>query len=311
MSYNYSEITFPSSDGKNKVFAEIYTPRTESARAVIQLSHGMIDYVSRYTELAEYLTANGYIFAGNHHLGHGKTAACDADFGYFAENGGVDYLLRDLHSMNRQLRAMFPALPVIMLGHSMGSFLARLYAVRYPHSIAGVIIHGTSGPNPLIPFGKLAVALRRMTKTDRYRSSFITKMAFGSYNSHYPKSEGKLAWLTRDVEAVKGKYNDKYASFKFTLSAYRDLFDMISRSNSSEWFSNYPKELPTLIVSGDDDPVGNYGKGPTYVYKKLLMARHSKLSLKLYEGARHELFNEKNREEVFRDLKLWLDGVTK
>lgn len=311
MSYNYSEITFPSSDGKNKVFAEIYTPKTVSAKGVIQLSHGMVDYVTRYTELAQYLTANGYIFAGNHHLGHGKTAAGEEDFGYFAEKGGVDFLLRDLHSMNKQLRAMFPALPVIMLGHSMGSFLARLYAERYPHDIAGLIIHGTSGPNPLIPFGKLAVALRRMSKGDRYRSSFITKMAFGSYNSHYPKSEGKLAWLTRDTQTVTGKYTDKYSSFKFTLSAYRDLFDMISRSNSSEWFSNYPKELPTLIVSGDDDPVGSYGKGPTYVYKKLLMARHSKVSLKLYKGARHELFNEINREEVFCDLVLWLDGVTK
>jgi alpha-beta hydrolase superfamily lysophospholipase len=150
-----------------------------------------------------------------------------------------------------------------------------------------------------------------MAKGGRYRSSFVTKMAFGSYNSHYPKSEGKLAWLTRDVQTVSGKYTDKYASFKFTLAAYRDLFDMIARSNSSEWFSKYPEELPTLIVSGTDDPVGNYGKGPTYVYKKLLMARRSKISLKLYEGARHELFNETNRNEVFSDLLAWIDGVVK
>lgn len=311
MSYNYSELTFPSSDGKNKVFAEIYMPKTKSAKGVIQLSHGMVDYVTRYTGLAEYLTDNGYIFAGNHHLGHGKTAATEEDFGYFAEKGGVDYLLRDLHSMNKHLRATFPTLPVIMLGHSMGSFLARLYAERYPHDIAGLIIHGTSGPNPLVRLGKLLVAIRRMAKGGRYRSSFITKMAFGSYNSHYPKSEGKLAWLTRDVQTVSGKYTDKYASFKFTLAAYRDLFDMIARSNSSEWFSKYPEELPTLIVSGTDDPVGNYGKGPTYVYKKLLMARRSKISLKLYEGARHELFNETNRNEVFSDLLAWIDGVVK
>lgn len=311
MSYNYSELTFPSSDGKNQVFAEIYTPKTVSAKGVVQLSHGMIDYVTRYKGLAEFLTANGYIFAGNHHLGHGKTAACEDDFGFFAEKDGVKYLLKDLHAMNKQLRSLFPALPVIMLGHSMGSFLARLYVEKYPHDLAGVIIHGTSGPNGLIPLGKLAVGIRRMMKGAKYRSSFITKLAFGSYNSHYPKSEGKLAWLTRDTEAVSGKYTDKYASFKFTLAGYADLFDMIAKSNSSEWFSNYPKDMATLIVSGADDPVGKYGKGPTYVYKKLLMERLSRVSLKLYEGARHELFNETNRDEVCRDLLAWLDGVAK
>lgn len=311
MNYNYSEITFPSSDGKNTVFGEIYMPKIRSAKAVIQLSHGMIDYVSRYEGLADFLTANGYIFAGNHHLGHGKTAASADDFGYFAKSDGVTCLLKDLHAMNRRLRELFPALPVIMLGHSMGSFLARLYAERYSHTIAGLIIHGTSGPNPLLPFGKLLARIIKSIKGEKYRSKTITKLAFGSYNAHYPKSEGHSAWLTREVARVSDRETDPYTSYIFTLSGYIDLFEMIGKCNSSSWFSSFPKDMPTLVVSGDDDPVGAYGKGPSYVYKKLLIEKCTNVSLKLYEGARHELFNETNREEVFSDLLSWLDGVCK
>ena len=311
MNYNYSEITFPSSDGKNTVFGEIYMPKIRTAKAVIQLSHGMIDYVTRYEGLADFLAANGYILAGNHHLGHGKTAASESDFGFFSSSDGVTLLLKDLHSMNRKLRELFPALPVIMLGHSMGSFLARLYAVRYPHSIVGLIIHGTSGPNGLLPLGKLIARCVRLFKGEKHRSNLVSALAFGSYNKHYPKSEGKAAWLTRDVARVADRESDPYTSFNFTTGGYIDLFEMIGRCNSSSWFSSYPKDMPTLVVSGDDDPVGNYGKGPAYVYKKLLIERCSNVSLKLYSGARHELFNETNRDEVFADLLAWLDGVVK
>ena len=309
MNYNYNEIQFASSDGKNTVFAEIYTPKIRSAKAVIQLSHGMIDYVTRYEGLADYLTGQGYIFAGNHHLGHGKTAASDDDLGYFAEDGGITFLLKDLHAMNRYLRSEFPALPVVMLGHSMGSFLARLYAEKYSNSIAGLIIHGTSGPNRLMPIGRMLACAKKASKGGRYRSGTVATLAFGGYNSHCTPEEGEWAWLSRDNARIAGRSSDKFTSFTFTLAGYIDLFNMLGRCNSPEWFASYPKDMPTLIMSGADDPVGAYGKGPTYVYKHLLIERCSNVTLKLYEGARHELFNETNREEVFADLVGWLDGA--
>ena len=309
MNYNFSEITFPSKDGIHTIYAEIYTPKRSTAKGVVQLAHGMIDYVGRYKALAEHLCGEGYILAGNHHLGHGRSAASSEELGFFADSNGAEYVVRDMHSMNRILRDEFPALPVVVMGHSMGSFITRLYVEKYPHSIKGAIIHGTGGPNRLLPLGKALASLISKTRGKKYRSPMIKKLAFGSYNSKFPKSEGPDAWLTRDVDSVSDRVNDKYTSFDFTVSAYMDLFSMIGDSNSKEWFDSYPKELPTLIVSGDMDPVGNYGRGPDYVYKHLLISGCKSVELKMYEGARHELFNETNREEVFSDLVGWLNGV--
>lgn len=309
MSYNFFEITFPSKDGVHTIHAELYTPKTRSAKGVVQLAHGMIDHVGRYKHLAEYLTGEGYILAGNNHLGHGKSAGNREDFGYFADEGGVDLVLRDMHTMNKYLRDTFPTLPIVIMGHSMGSFLARLYVEKYPHTIRGAVIHGTSGPNPLLPMGRAMASVVRVMRGPRYRSRLIKKLAFGTYNNKFPKAEGPDAWLTRDTKELAVRANDKYAKFTFTVSAYQDLFSMIGKCNRDAWFSEYPKELPTLIMSGDMDPVGNYGKGPDYVYKHLMISGCKSVEIKTYDGARHELFNETNRDEVFSDLVAWLEKI--
>ena len=311
MNYNFSEYTYPSRDGIHTIYAEIYTPRIRSAKGIIQLAHGMIDHVGRYKHLAEYLTGEGYILAGNHHLGHGRSVSSPEDYGFFAEENGVDTVIRDMHTFNRYLRDTFPTLPLVVMGHSMGSFLTRLYIEEYPHSLRGAIIHGTSGPNPLLPFGRALAAVISTLKGPRHRSTLLKSLAFGSYNKKFPKSEGADAWLTRKTDEVADRPNDKYTSFIFTASGYRDLFRMIRDSNSDTWYAEYPKELPTLIMSGDMDPVGNYGKGPDYVYKHLLISGCKSVELRSYEGARHELFNETEecRAEVFADIVAWLEGI--
>ena len=309
MSYVLNEVRFPSSDGKNTIYAEIYAPQDGVVRGVVQLAHGMIDYTARYTRLAEFLTANGFVLAGNHHLGHGNSAATRDDLGHFADDGGYNYVIEDVHSMNSHLHTVYPTAPIILLGHSMGSFISRLYVEKYPSSVAGVIIHGTGGPNPLVCLGKALAGIIRRMYGPRHRSELINSMAFGSYNSKFPKEEGHNAWLTRDVERVKDRDTDIFTSFKFTVSSYIDLFSFLGDSNSAAWFKNYPKSLPTLIMSGDMDPVGNYGEGPRYIYKQLLINGASDVKLKTYEGARHELFNEFNADDVFADMLEWLEGV--
>ena len=311
MNFDHSEMSFPSRDGIHTVVADIYTPKSRNIRGVVQLSHGMIDYVGRYEELADFLTGQGFVFAGNNHLGHGKTAADASDLGFFASRSGVEMLIKDLHTMNRYLRECYPGVPVIMLGHSMGSFLARLYTVKYPHSIKGVIINGTAGKNPAVPFGSMLVSLIKLFRGERYRSKLVAGLAFSGYNSKFPKSEGIYAWLTRDVERVSKRSDDPYTSYIFTLSAYGDLFKMLGECNKAGWYSAYPKEMPTLIISGNMDPVGNYGKGPEAVYKQLLLAGCNNTAVKMYDGARHELFNESNRYEYFDDLAAFIEGVIK
>ena len=309
MDYNFNEYKFPSSDGKNTIYAEIYTPKHLKPRAIVQLAHGMIDYTARSTELASFLCTNGYILAGNHHLGHGRSVSTAEDFGYFAPKDGYKYVIEDVHSMNKYLRKVHPDLPIILLGHSMGSFIARLYATQYPSTISGLIIHGTGGPNPLVGVGKGLAKLIRSFYGERHRSNLIETMAFGAYNKKYPKEEGHNAWLTRDLSKVSGRDTDEFTSFKFTVSGYIDLFTFLGSCNSKAWFKQYPKRMPTIIMSGDMDPVGNYGKGPRYVYKQLMINGSDNVTLKTYEGARHELFNETNQAEVFSDMLEWIKGV--
>ena len=307
--YTISEISFPSADGKNTVRGVIYTPTSGTVRGVIQLVHGMIDHMGRYRHVAEYFISQGYAFAGNDHLGHGKTAASPDDFGYFADSDGVLMVLKDIHTMNKQLRVTFAGLPIILLGHSMGSFLSRLYVECHPHSISAHIIHGTGGPNPLLGLGKTLIKWKMLRRGGRFVSKTIINLAHAGYNSRFDKSEGETAWFTRETEMVSDRRTDPMTSFYFTLGGYADLFKMLGDSNSKKWFENYPKELPTIIMSGTDDPVGNFGKGPEYVYKQLMVQGVSDVSLKLYGGARHELFNETNRLEVFADMLSWIEGV--
>jgi alpha-beta hydrolase superfamily lysophospholipase len=191
----------------------------------------------------------------------------------------------------------------------MGSFLARLYTVVFPETVDGLIIHGTGGPNPLAPVGKLIASVIKKLYGPRHKSKLITKMAFGSYNKKFPKEEGRHAWLTRDLRRVAGRDTDIFQNFGFTVSAYIDLFDMLIKCNKKEWFSAYPKDMPTLVISGDMDPVGNYGKGPKYVYEKLKEAGVKNVIEHSYPGARHELFNELCRQEVARDLIAFVNGV--
>ncbi len=309
MNYEFSEIKYPSSDGIHTIHAEIYSPKGIAPKGIVEIAHGMVDYVERYRPLAEFLTKEGYILAGNDHLGHGKSVNDESELGYFAKKGGVDFVIADLYEMNKYLHEKYPTLPVILLGHSMGSFIARIYAERHPHSISGLIIHGTAGPNPILPLGRALAASVGFFYGDKHRSRLIKKLSTGVYNKRFPKEEGTNAWLTRKTEAVIDKDKDARGGFSFTVSAYRDLFRFLGKSNSKEWFKNYPKFLPTLVVSGGDDPVGNFGKGPTYVYKKLLLSGAERVELKLYEGARHELFNELNSDEIFADLLKWLEAV--
>ena len=182
MNYEFKEISYPSSDGIHTIHAEIYFPKQRTPVGIVQIAHGMVDYVERYEPLADFLTGEGYIVAGNDHLGHGKSVFSPDELGYFAKKGGTDYVIEDLYEMNKILRNTYKGLPLVLLGHSMGSFIARIYANKYPHSISGLIIHGTAGPNPILPLGKAVAALISLLRGERYRSKMLKKLSTGVYD---------------------------------------------------------------------------------------------------------------------------------
>lgn len=308
MNYLHKEIYFTSTDGKNNIHAELFIPSDNNIRGVVQIAHGMMDYIGRYKLVAEALCAEGYVLAGNDHLGHGDSVKSAEDYGFFASRDGYKFVIDDVKKMNDFLRKEYPSVPVVLLGHSMGSFISRLYAVKYPDSINGLIIHGTAGPNPATGAGTLLVKLLRALKGERHRSRFVCSMADGGYNKGFDPAEGDGAWLTRDPKMVADRVGNPKNDFIFTLAGYEDLFTMLGQCNDQSWFREFPAALPTLVVSGEEDPVGGFGKGVKYVYDNL-KKNGADVQLKLYPGARHELFNETNRDEVFGDLALWLGGV--
>lgn len=310
MNYIHRDITFPSSDGKNTIHAELFIPSDKNIKGVVQISHGMMDYIGRYQGMADALCKAGFAIAGNDHLGHGDSVATPDDYGFFASKGGYRYVIDDVKKMNDLIRKEIPGVPVVLLGHSMGSFIARLYALDYRDSIDGLIIHGTAGPNPATGAGKLLVKILRAIKGERHRSKFVCSLADGGYNKGFDPAEGSGAWLTRDPSMVADRVGNPKNDFIFTLAGYEDLFNFLGNCNSSSWFRQFPKDLPTLVISGKEDPVGGFGKGVQYVYDNLAK-NGANVELKFFEGARHELFNETNRDEVFSYLVAWLEDGNK
>ena len=310
MSFIHRDVTFPSSDGKNTIHAELFVPSDNNISAVVQISHGMMDYVGRYRGMAEAFCAKGIALCGHDHLGHGDSVKTPDDYGFFASKNGYDFVIDDVKRMNDLIRKEFPGVPVVLLGHSMGSFIARLYSVKYADSIDGLIIHGTAGPNPARGAGLLLVKLLRAVKGERHRSKFVCSLADGGYNKGFDPAEGDGAWLTRDPSMVADRVGNPKNDFIFTLAGYEDLFTFLGNCNDSQWFREFPMGLPTLIVSGESDPVGGFGKGVRYVYDNL-KKNGASVQLKLYPDARHELFMETNRNEVFADLIAWIEGVAK
>lgn len=299
-----SAIWFNSANGKDRVAGYYYDVPDTTPRAVVQISHGMCEYIGRYQDFASFLVQNGFAVCGNDHLGHGATSDGGTD-GFFSEENGWKYALEDLRTMNRLARERYPGCPVFLLGHSMGSFFARLYAVTYPETIDALLLSGTGGPNPAAGVGIFLTSVLAKWKGPRHRSSLINRMAFGTYLSRISNPNTPYDWITRDQEIVNSYAVDPKCTFIFTVSAFHDLMCVLAKVSTPEWAARFPKELPVMLFSGDMDPVGSYGKGVQKVYDLLCGAGVKDVSIKLYPGGRHEMLNETNRQEVYRDILNW------
>jgi alpha-beta hydrolase superfamily lysophospholipase len=283
-----------------------WEPRAE-ARGVVNLAHGMAEHAARYGHLAEALIDAGYAVYAEDHRGHGDTAATDDDLGFLAADRGWARVLDDLHRVTLRARSEHPDVPLFLLGHSMGSFLAQQYLFTFPREIDGVVLSGPNGPNPP-RWAALAVLARaeRRRLGPRGRSALLDSVVFGAYNKPFEPARTRFDWLSRDPQQVDAYISDPRCGFVETTQFYLDLaagLGIISQPDRVRAGARH--DLPVYVVAGTDDPVG----GPTGVEKLLrhyAAAGLTDVTHRLYEGGRHEMLNETNRDEVIWELLGWL-----
>ena len=274
-------------------------------RATIQLSHGMIEHILRYSDFAEFLNRNGIAVYGHDHLGHGGTSPDEQ--GLIAESGGDIVIVNDLFEVTKRVESDYPDVPHIILGHSMGSFVVRRYLTRYGEHLSGAIIVGTGNQSPTsVRFGLFISNYLCRHKGTHYVSPFLNNVILGSNDKRFDEPEMRNRWVSRDPETVMRYNEDPYCNFGFTAAGFRDLLTMIRKLESSEDFDRIPKDLPIILLSGSDDPIGDFGKGVSKA-REGLERFGLRPEMKLYPGARHEILNETNRQEVYSDILDWVD----
>lgn len=300
------EFNFPSAEEGETIYGKAYLPYGE-VRGIVQFAHGMCDYGERYEELFRELTDCGYIAAYADHLGHGNSVRSLDDLGYFSAHDGYKKVAEDFNTFYGILDERFPCDKHYVMGHSMGSFIVRYFMAVYRRPMAGAILMGTSGPNPLAGVGAVLAAGVALIRGGYYRSSLLEKMAFGSYNKQIKDPVSAWDWLSRDENAVYDFDTDELRNQTFTASGFKDLFSLVRIVNLNTFMDDTPKELPILLLSGKADPLGNYGKGIFKLEDIFHSMNFQDVKSILFSGARHELCHELNREEVFETIVDWLN----
>lgn len=303
MNYEIKTVKVRSSDNIHTLKGKIFIPEGE-INGVFHLVHGMTEHIDRYDGFFDEFAKRGYVCCGYDNLGHGKTANNVEELGFIAHKNGYDYLMRDVKVFSDKIRKNYPNVPYILMGHSMGSFIVRGTAVNYVLDPDKLIICGTGGPNIASGAGLLLTDIFKLLFGEKHTSNIIDKTAFGTYNKRFDGTS-PYNWLTKDSEAIKKYSKDDYCTFKFTVSAMHDLVKLNRIANSRKFFRDLDPKIPVLIVSGDCDPVGNYGKGVKKVYNKLKKGRN--VTLKLYKDGRHEIHNDTCKEEMIKDILEFID----
>ncbi len=300
------EFYYDSRDKKSKVHAIKWEPEGE-IKCILQIVHGMAEHIDRYDEFASYMAKRGVLVVGNDHLGHGKTAMNKESQGYFAKKDGVTILVKDIHRLKKIMEQENIGKPYFLLGHSMGSFLTRVYLTRYGSGIQGGIIVGTGYRSALeLMAGKGAVFIMARLRGWNYRSSLIDHLAFARANKRIRPKRTRMDWLSRDRKVVDKFLKDEYCGFTFTLNGFFTLFQMLSLLNNKKELKKMPKDLPVCFLAGLEDPIGNFGKGVKKVYGQFQSLGMKNISLKLYKQDRHEILNEPDRMDVYKDIYHWL-----
>lgn len=302
------EAYFNSSNGINKIRTFIWEDDELTHVGIVQLTHGMAEHIDRYDDFARFLAANGFIVCGNDHLGHGKSIEDRSQIGYMGDADGDKRLVDDMHILTKIMKKRNPDLPYFLFGHSMGSFCARVYAAHFGYELSGVILCGTGNMPDLINAGvDLIDTLVNKYGTTR-RIEKMSEIMNKGFSMMSTDKENPLAWLSENAENRLDYSNDELCGFTYTLAGYRDIYNLMREACDSDWVYRIPKDLPIMIISGANDPVGMNGKGVLSVADALVGAGIEPTTI-LYPGMRHEILNETENQLVYNDVLNFLLSV--
>lgn len=304
---SFQDFYFQSSTGRTSIHALKCVPDGKP-RAVVQIAHGIAEHIDRYRPFMEFLADNGFVAAGNDHLGHGKSIRVPEEQGFFAEKDGWWRVVDDMDKLHDIMSNEYPELPYVLFGHSMGSFLTRTYLIKHPDKYDGVILSGTGHQSPaLVLGGNAAASIMAKLNGAMGDGAKLDSLAFGSYLSKIENPRTKFDWLSRDAEQVDKYIADPLCGFVGKIGLYRDMMQGIKFITDKNNIAQMNKEKPVYFMSGDGDPVGDYGKGVERAYKAFCDAGLHDVFMRLYPGGRHEMLNETNKEQVYQDILNWLN----
>ena len=304
---NKKEYSFPSKTGVCEIYGCAYLP--EEYDTVLVINHGMAEHQQRYLGFIEYLNNNGIAVYMHDMANHGKSNKDFGDSGWFGEKDGWKGLIDDLKESFDIAKFENPDKKLVVMGHSMGSFICRCFTALYPNEgFSGAIYMGTGDANPIAGIGLKAAGLVAKIKGTKHKSKTLDKMSFSSYGKGF-EGRTNFDWLTRDTEIVDKYIADDYCGFLFSAQGMQDLVKLNIESNTPQWYANVPKDLNILLTSGEKDPVGPQAEGIKNIGKKLLDSGHTSVTVKIYPDCRHEILNELNRDEVMEDIVQWIKAL--
>ena len=301
------EFTFPSSDGVHSVSTVWWRPEGRP-RGVVQLVHGISEHMGRYAPFARFLAEHGFAVVGHDHLGHGKTAKDPSEYGWFGDRNGWKDVVKDVRALRQLAGEAYPGLPYFLMGHSMGSFVARGYLIFWPGTVDGAILSGTGQEPPLtVAAGRVLSGLLTRLSGPRAHSKLLNALSVGAYNKQFKPNRTGADWISRDQAVVDAYCADPLCRFLPTVSMFHDMMVGLQLLAKRENLQKMDPDTPVYFFAGDKDPVGACGKGVRKVAGWFKEAGVKDVTVKLYPEGRHEMLNELNRDQVFQDVLAWLE----
>ena len=301
------DFTFQTIDGAN---IHVNGWAVEEPKAIVHVFHGMAEYGARYARLAQALATAGYTTYAHDHRGHGKSVPEGTAAGHMADSDGWNRIVEDAHGVNRDIAKRHPGVPIIVFGHSMGSFVVQQLLFERPNDMVAAALSGSNGKPPAIAMvGKLVARIERARVGKRSPSPVMQKLTFGEYNKPFSPARTEFEWLSRDPEEVDKYVADPLCGFAVSTQVWIDMLRALDRIADPSNVAKVPKGMPLYLFAGDQDPVGDHGKGMKRLYDTYKRAAIFDVRLKLYPEGRHEMLNESNRQEVTDDFIAWCDEM--